>query len=355
MLSFEKPLSVRTSDDSWILASSIFYSDDLVYIIGNYDFFEGIKIELSFKLDGQVVECIHDYGPNETTNERSSHYIIPNSTGRRSKTLTIIFQGNEYVVELTDAYYIQREDDKKQICMSTLFKSDYYLLPAYISYYFSLGCSSFRLYYNGKIDKYLQLDDVSSFLEMLPKEIQIEFVEWDYPYWTSKNGPFRSGAQIQSLNDAYLRSKYRFDYIYFNDLDEYLSLPCSKFENLFLCNKDIDVFQFANKWSFFDAETSCPYKNFVASMIQDPLEAVLRFTAIDKDSKSNAKWNRSKCLLRTGLDLFMGVHVVHTTFKRKNIGSSDDQVQDLRTPINLLRIEDGFWHISNLAEKMRKV
>jgi len=237
--------------------------------------------------------------------------------------------------------------------MSTLFKNDYYVLPAYIFYYFSLGCSSFRLYYNGKIEEYLKMEGVAEFLDLLPCDVQIEFVEWDYPYWTSKNGSFRHASQMQSLNDAYLRSKYRFEYIYFNDLDEYLALPFSKFANIFELNKDIDVFRFANKWSFFDTKTSCPWKIFVTAMIRNPLETVSRFVLVDEDLESGEKSNRSKCLLRTGLDLHMGVHTVFNVFYRKKINSNNDLVQIHCTSTNLLYMDDGFWHICDLAEKMR--
>jgi len=126
---------------------------------------------------------------------------------------------------------------EKNLCLTTLFKDDYFLLNKFVNYYKKNGVENFFLYYNGKIDNLptKNMEDVI-------------FIEWNYPYLVDTNKAFAQNSQ--TLHSLYKYGIPLTDYIIYNDLDEYFFINENcKIVDIINENPDIDTFYFHNVWA----------------------------------------------------------------------------------------------------------
>lgn len=132
-----------------------------------------------------------------------------------------------------------KEEKKGELALTTLFKNDYILFENFYNYYKSQGVDHFYMYYNGKLNEKIS--------EYIKKE-DVSLIEWDFRYWNEKS-KYEHHAQLGQIHDAiYKYGKCNYDYMIFNDLDEYLFIPEKKIIDYIRENKEIDTFGFCNIW-----------------------------------------------------------------------------------------------------------
>jgi hypothetical protein len=130
-------------------------------------------------------------------------------------------------------------NDKKKLCQTTLFKNDYNLIDLFYDYYTNQGVEQFFLYYNGKI---------TNIIKEKCNKPNIKLIEWNYSYW-NENCDFKHHAQMGQIYHAmYKYGKNEYQYMIFNDLDEYMHIKNKKIINLINKNEYISIY-FYNYWS----------------------------------------------------------------------------------------------------------
>jgi len=139
------------------------------------------------------------------------------------------------------AKYVSAEK-KGFLCITTLFKNDYKYFKTYYNYYMKQGVDHFFMYYNGKITP--QIKEKLNYPN-------VTLIEWDYRYWQcEKKYRWKHHAQPGQLASAlYKYGKYNFDYMIFNDMDEYLHIENDTLKSYIQKNLNISVFGFSNIWS----------------------------------------------------------------------------------------------------------
>jgi hypothetical protein len=124
------------------------------------------------------------------------------------------------------------------ICISTLFKDDYFLLDTWIEYYSKKNLTDFYLYVNSKIEKIK--DKLSNILKKYNR-YNITIIEWDFNYWN--NTPkFKHHAQIGMLNHCLYNYAKNFNYWLNIDLDEYIN-------NINIIDNNFDLYLYNNRWA----------------------------------------------------------------------------------------------------------
>ena len=99
----------------------------------------------------------------------------------------------------------------------------------------------FFMYYNGilnnEIKKIFNYKDVT-------------LIEWNFRYWNPKKYKYKHHAQLGQIHHAlYKYGKDNFEYMIFNDLDEYLFIPNNKLVKYIKLNTNINIFGFKNIWA----------------------------------------------------------------------------------------------------------
>jgi len=347
MLYFEKPVNLIVDD--LVIVYNVFFTSETIYVISNNYYTEDKKrlLNLEFKINDvktKNINLFRDLCHQESINL----YKLQNESNDYDKKLTVCYKDNEYDILLTKQNFIYEKNDF--ITLMTLFKGDYELLPTYICHYKNLGVKHFYFYYNYSYEELIQLKNIQKIIDNIntDDEIDCTFIEWNYPYWKTVNTNFIHYAQCPAMCDMYYKSKHLFQYIYFNDLDEYLFFQdkdVNNFNELINKYNSIDVFQFNMYWSKYVIEnnkeqdsnenTLISYFNFNKSF------NVNNFVILDQ--KERSKTNRSKILLKTNL---LGC-LVH-----KEINKLSSNKGKINMPYNRI-ILDGFYHITNLLEKKR--
>ena len=232
----------------------------------------------------------------------------------------------------------------------TLFKNDYKLLPIYIQHYKNLGITNFTFYYNMTITELMNLNEITEIIDNITndKTIDVTLIEWPFQYWKHINSNFMHYSQTTAITDMYYKSRYRFKYVYFNDLDEYLFFEDNNIKTIEeLINKyfNVDVFQFNMYWSKYINDAIEIDENNNELITYDNLKNNFNSNnfQIQKISDINQKFNRSKILLRTNL---MGCTV------HKEICKLFSNNGNIKLNYNKIII-DGFYHICNIKEKTR--
>tara|TARA_Y100001936_G_scaffold245379_1_gene287225 strand:- start:2208 stop:3278 length:1071 start_codon:yes stop_codon:yes gene_type:complete len=146
------------------------------------------------------------------------------------------------------------------LSITTLFKGDYRLFPNYYKYYKGQGVEHFFMYYNGLLN-----DDIK---EVFNYE-DVTLIEWDFRYWNylpasphlprcpygSKLGAsvwckYCHHAQVGQINHALHKyGKDNYQYMIFNDLDEYFYIHNIKLSDHIRLNPNFHSFLFKNLWA----------------------------------------------------------------------------------------------------------
>ena len=137
---------------------------------------------------------------------------------------------------------------KFNISLSTLCKDDYKLTDIFIQYYANHGVESFNFYYNEKLTE--KIIQYFSQLQEKYKHVQINLIEWNFPYWYYGSNNNTHHAQPAHIHHSlYLFNKNVSNYSLFCDLDEYIYLNNKSLKQFLLNNPTIDTVAFKNIWS----------------------------------------------------------------------------------------------------------
>ena len=268
--------------------------------------------------------------------------------------VTVRFEGSDYDFNLTEKNYCPLQ--AKQISMMTLFKDDYKLLPSYIKHYRDLGVKHFSLYYNGKIVDLLKRDGIDRILGTIPDDIDVKICEWDLPYWFGRDGyVFTSVAQSTAMTDMLYKSKCQFEYVFFNDLDEYLffddkNLDCTNILHLLDKYNTCGVLQFNMYWATYINEKAIFYNpnDEIKTITYEDFNSDFNVSNFVKYSGvKNDSW-RTKCIIKINSVFIVQVHGPIDSFYLKNKNGTTLHKLQLKN----IRM-DGFYHLLNIREKYR--
>lgn len=185
---------------------------------------------------------------------------------------------------------------KGTLALTTLCKNDYSYFPTFYDYYTKQGVEHFYIYYNGKLH-----DNVNKVMNYP----NVTLIEWNFRYWNKGQYKckYKHHAQPCQINHAlYKYGKQNYDYMIFNDLDEYFHIEGYSLKDYIKNNPSINIFGFRNIW----ARTITPG---IPSTI--PNEFLC----------SNVIWKysrRAKNIYKTDDIKLAGIHSPHIVEKQKN-------------------------------------
>lgn len=143
-------------------------------------------------------------------------------------------------------------EKKGFLALTTLFKDDYVYFSTYYDYYMKQGVDHFYMYYNGKVTK-----DICDKLNYP----NVTLIEWDFRYWNCKRKcKFGHHAQMGQISDAIYRyGKENYDYMIFNDMDEYFHIENHSLKSYIQIHQNVSVFGFCNIWSKMVSDSNNSY------------------------------------------------------------------------------------------------
>ena len=227
--------------------------------------------------------------------------------------IKILYNDKEYKNKIEK---IENMKKKNFLALTTLFKNDYNLFKNFYEYYKNQGVEHFFMYYNGllndEIKKIFNYNDVT-------------LIEWNFRYWNPSNYKYGHHAQTSQIHHAlYKFGKDNYQYMIFNDLDEYLFIPNIKLINYIKLNPEIDSFGFKNIWS----KTIDDNKNFQENLI---ISETLKYPY------------RSKC-----------IHKI-SSIKTLNIHCGDKYLLEPKININNTMFHFYNWTKTNRLENTNKI
>jgi hypothetical protein len=198
----------------------------------------------------------------------------------------------------------------EDICISTLFKDDYYLLETWMNYYCEKNITDIYLYYNGKIDKIKnKLKITINKIINKYSNLNINIIEWDFPYWNNTT-KFKHHAQTGMLNHClYFYAKNHYYWLNI-DLDEYINyIP-----NI---NMDIyDFYLFNNRWAKLENDENLNmcinfnetkfYLGDIQSLIKNN---TMNINTMHIKNKIYTLINRTKWIINTTKFNAVGIHL----------------------------------------------
>jgi len=191
-------------------------------------------------------------------------------------------------------------EKKGFLAVTTLFKDDYVYFSTYYDYYMKQGVDHFYMYYNGKVTK-----DICDKLNYP----NVTLIEWDFRYWNCmKTYKYGHHAQMGQLSDAiYKYGKDNYDYMIFNDMDEYFHIENYTLNEYIKSNSRPTVFGFCNIWSKLPC--NCLYCSSKCIPNEIPREFLV-------GSKKKYK-NQSKNIYKLNDIQLIGIHQPYSFFNRK--------------------------------------
>lgn len=209
-------------------------------------------------------------------------------------------QNNAYVYikykEWIRVFFAKYMSSKKKgfLALTTLFKDDYVYFPTYYNYYMKQGVDHFYMYYNGKVTP--QIMRKLSYPN-------VTLIQWDYRYWQcQKKYKWGHHAQPGQLASAlYKYGKYNYDYMIFNDMDEYFHIENHSLKSYIQANPCPSVFGFCNIWSKLINDNNIPNEM--------PYEFLV-------GSKKRYKAQSKNIYKLTDIKL-IGIHEPYSFFQRK--------------------------------------
>ncbi len=128
---------------------------------------------------------------------------------------------------------------KKNLAQTTLFKDDFYLIELFYNYYTKQGVETFFLYCNKEI--------TNEIISVCANK-NIKLLEWDFNYWNI-DCDYKHHAQLGQMHHAmYKYGKNEYNYMIFNDLDEYMYITNKKIID-YIFEKQKECYVFLNYWS----------------------------------------------------------------------------------------------------------
>ena len=219
-------------------------------------------------------------------------FIYDDNSNDISKKLFIqvFFDGKEYSKEIEK---IVNKEKSNFLCLTTLFSNDYNLFPNFYDYYKRQGVQHFFMYYNGLLNN--KIKEIFNYKD-------VTLIEWNFRYWNPEKYKYRHHAQLGQMHHAlYKYGKDNYEYMIFNDLDEYLFIPKIKLVEYIKFNTNINVFGFKNIW----AKTKSNQKELEENL--DISGVPFRFG------------NRSKCIYMVSSIETINIHSNFRMLKKKQL------------------------------------
>jgi len=192
--------------------------------------------------------------------------------------IQVFFDGKEYSKEIEKIVNKEKSDF---LCLTTLFKNDYNLFPNFYEFYKRQGVQHFFMYYNGLLNN--EIKKIFNYKD-------VTLIEWNFRYWNSSIHKYQHHAQLGQIHHAlYKYGKDNYEYMIFNDLDEYLFIPDIKLVEYIRLNTNINIFGFKNIW----AKTKNNIKKIEENLY---ISEALKFM------------NRSKCIYKVSSIETINIH-----------------------------------------------
>lgn len=181
-------------------------------------------IILIYEIPFEFLNELNNQSDNQLDNQLDNHIEY---------NLIVNYENQEYDIKINDIDLFLNGIPTTTLGITTLFKSDYKILPTYINYYLQQGVGLFFLYYNDVISNEL-ISFLNDKLINLDANIRqkLIFIEWNMEYFlddylTKINKTpsiyYAPYAQTGQINHAlWMFGKTKTHYLIFNDLDEYL-------------------------------------------------------------------------------------------------------------------------------------
>lgn len=201
--------------------------------------------------------------------------------------IQVFFDGKEYSKEIEKIVNKEKSDF---LCLTTLFKDDYNLFPNFYEFYKRQGVQHFFMYYNGLLNN--KIKEIFNYKD-------VTLIEWNFRYWNPKGYKYGHHAQLGQMHHAlYKYGKDNYEYMIFNDLDEYLFIPDIKLVEYIKLNTNINIFGFRNIW----AKTKNNIKKIEENLY---ISEALNFP------------RRSKCIYKVSSIETLNIHFSHKMLERK--------------------------------------
>lgn len=313
MLFFHKPQSLIINGR--IIFCNIRFIGQKLFLTGAVDlekYFDYTQIKLYIEnenINCQIISRI-DYEPSLICIAENQKWLLINKLD-----LKIELHGKNFT------YSIQKETyPLYNITAMTVFQYDYRLMDLYVDYYSGMGVECFYFYYNGEIDE-------SKFDFMKYSNANIHIMEWNYPYWiTRENGQVQHHAQMMAIMDSLYLMKEITQYCLYNDFDEYI-FPNLRLTELIKLYPHINNFNFFCHWGSIGNRGLVSYSNAKEAMKRENILI----------NKENVGFERRKSFIKVAEIKIMRIHFP-TDFNQQH-----QQIQ-----------LSGFAHICNFEEYDRR-
>ncbi len=206
--------------DNRLLFGSIRFIHDSIYIVS-------VPYQNEIDYTKLILKDVTDIKNKNVVNLNISNYQYHD----KGESVLIIQYQSEYLKNINNInlFYeymdtkgfikLNRESfDKKNLVAMTVCLYDYDLINSYLTHYSNLGVQEFFIYYNGNIN------DIVPKNNNLNINAKVNFIELNMQYWDHRVKTTPHSAQVIAINDFLYLSKYFFDFVIFNDFDEYFYL-----------------------------------------------------------------------------------------------------------------------------------
>ena len=221
--------SFHLTNDDYLFYDIFARNEELIIICPNTVITENIKIYVDSK----------ELVLKEKITLNTHIYILLYTLYTKTSSIDVEVSYND----INKKFNLETKDLKKTktLCITTLFKDDYYLLPLFVDYYIKEGVEHFYLYYNGYLNT-VPIPDI------IAKNNNVTLIEWPFIYRRGEHKD-KDNAQPSQLNHTLYKYGDIYSHILFNDLDEYVyHSGYNTLISLINENKDVDSFGFKNNW-----------------------------------------------------------------------------------------------------------
>ena len=213
----------------------IFNKNGFIYLIMSINNIPISNEDINISVDNKKLEFIEKY---EKNSREPIIIFLYKFESNIDVNVNIKYKNIERIFV---AKYISSKK-KGFLALSTLFKNDYVYFNTYYKYYMKQGVDHFYMFYNGKITK--EIYETLNYPN-------VTLIEWNFRYWNrGRKYKFGHHAQMGQIADAiYKYGKYNYDYMIFNDMDEYFHIENYTIREYITNHSDVSVFGFCNIWS----------------------------------------------------------------------------------------------------------
>lgn len=255
----------------------VFTKNNLLYLILSINNNPIDENDIELCIDDKKLQLYNNYVKDSI--EPILILIYHNNTTNNS--VNIKYKNIERILNID---YVDSEK-KGELALTTLFKNDYKYFKLFYDYYSNEGVDHFYMYYNGELT-----DKIKEHLDYP----NVTLIQWNFRYRNNINNKYRHHAQPGQLHHAlYKFGKINYDFMIFNDMDEFFYIENNSLKEFIQKNNTADVLQFCNIF----AKT---IDNKIPEKIPNEFFC------------SNIKWcygKRSKNIYRTNSVKLIGIHI----------------------------------------------